>query len=210
VKHRWVTAVILFAGITVVLNQLFERVFHFSLLDPVRNALTTPGPSAAAAILALLAVDVFLPVPSSIVMILSGALFGTIAGGAISLLGSLIGNVAGYETMRRFGPAVCARFVKREDLDRMLPVFERYGAVAIILSRPLPVVMETLSLVAGLFRMPRGKFVVSSIVGTLPICFLYAYAGASALASRTVVPALFVFVCVPAVAWLIVQRLRRK
>jgi uncharacterized membrane protein YdjX (TVP38/TMEM64 family) len=201
--------VLLFAGVTIAVNQVFERVFHFTLLDLVQVALLTPGIGAGASIVGLLAVDVFLPVPSSIVMVLSGVLFGTGIGGMLSLFGSIIGNVLGYEIMQRYGPAFCSRFVKEEDISRIRPMIEKYGAVAVILSRPLPVVMETVSLAAGLCGMPRKKFFASSLIGTFPICFLYAYAGATSMQFRTIVPTMFMLVCIPAIGWIVGQRLKQ-
>ena len=209
-KKKWVAIVLLFAGITIVTNQIFERVFHFSLLDAFQGSLQKPGFVSAASIIGLLAVDVFLPVPSSVVMILAGVLFGTVIGGLLSLTGSLIGNVIGFETMRKYGMTVCSRFVKESDIAKMTPVFEKYGAIAIVLSRPLPVATETLSLVAGLLRMPRIRFFLASVIGTLPISLLYAYVGTVSAQSRTILPATFVLVCVPAIAWVIVQRLRLR
>ncbi len=199
-----------FAAFTIILNQLFERVFHFSLYDSLRSFTAQPGIPAMAVVIGLLSADIFLPVPSSIVMVLSGVLFGSFRGGLISLTGSLLGNILGYEAMRRLGPVFCARFVSESDLASARPLFDKYGAAAIILSRPLPVLMETISLVAGLVGMPRSRFLLASAVGTLPICFLYAYAGSESMATRSMVPALALLVLVPAAGWIAVQRIRRS
>lgn len=204
------TVVILFAGITIVGFLLLDRVFHISLIDSVRGSLARPGLAAAAAIVGLLAADIFLPVPSTIVMVASGALFGAGLGSLLSLSGSLLGNLVGFEMMRRYGPAFCSRFVKESDLAKMTPMFEEYGAVAVILSRPLPIMMETFSFVAGLMRMSRARFIMASLMGTVPICVLYAYAGTSSLETKTVVPALFMLVCIPAVGWFLVHRLKHS
>ena len=209
-NQRWVAIVIVLAGITIATNLVFQRVFQFSLLDVFRTSLEKPGFGAALLITGLLLLEVFLPVPSSIVMVLSGALFGALAGGLISLAGSLAGNLLGFEVMRRYGPAFCSRWVDEADIERMKLVFERYGASAIMLSRPIPVLMETLSLVAGLAGMTRTRFLAASFAGTLPISFLYAYAGSRSIESSTLVPAIFVLVCLPAVGWMLGRRITRR
>ena len=202
--------VVLLAGVTIATNLVFERVFHFTLLDAFGASLQRPGIGAAFVVAGLLAVDIFLPVPSSIVMVASGALFGTLAGGLLTLASSVVGNLLGFEMMRRYGPDFCSRWIKASDIARVRPLFEKYGAAVVILSRPLHVMMETVSLVAGLVGMTPAKFLGSSLLGTLPISFLYAYAGSRALESRTIIPAIFMLVCLPAVGWLIGQRLTRR
>ena len=88
----------------------------------------------------------------------------------------------------------------------MKPVLDRFGPVAVMVSRPVPIMMETLSFLAGLARMPRLTFLLASLAGTIPISVLYAYAGAYAMEIRSVVPAMFTLLCLPAAGWLLAQR----
>ncbi|MGH3982897.1 MAG: hypothetical protein ACRDST_09520, partial [Pseudonocardiaceae bacterium] len=53
---------------------------------------------------ALLIADVVLPVPSSVVMIAYGALFGVVGGASLALVGSLGAAMAGYAIGRCAGP----------------------------------------------------------------------------------------------------------
>lgn len=202
---QWIKIVVVLVAFAATMNFIFEGL-HVSLLDRVRANLTQPGVPTAVVIVLLLATDIFLPVPSSLVMVLSGVLFGTVTGGAISLIGSLAGNWGGFELMRHSGPRMFRRFVKEDEIRNMQPVVEQFGAVAIVLSRPVPIMMETLTLVAGLLRMNRVRFLTASLLGTVPITFLYAYAGSSSVAVNSTIPAIFILVCVPAIAWAFVQR----
>ena len=204
--RHWLTPVVLFAGFSILLNQFFERVLHISLLDEFRASMAAPGLGAAVMIVALLGSDVILPIPSSLVMVLSGVLFGTLLGGALSLIGSLLGNWLGFELMRRYGWRICGRLVDRAQVERMRPVFERFGVSAIILSRPVPVMMETLSFVAGLMKMTRSRFFLASLLGTVPISFIYSHAGAASWEMKTVLPAVMMLLCIPAAGWVIAQK----
>lgn len=195
----------LFAGVTIVTNQIFERIFHFSLFDSAANLLREPGYTAGFLIVALLSADIVLPVPSSLVMIVSGALFGTTWGGSLSLLGSLLGNWVGFELMRRW-KTNSSKLASEVEMMRMRPLFDRFGAFAIVISRPLPVLMETFSLAAGFFGMSRSRFIAASLLGTLPMTYLYSYAGSRALETRSIVPALLALTGIPAIMWLLVQR----
>jgi uncharacterized membrane protein YdjX (TVP38/TMEM64 family) len=181
-----------------------------ALTSEVERALSRPGPGAALAVFGLLAVDVVLPVPSSLVMILSGALLGTTAGALVSAFGSLAGNFMGFELARRYGAPLAARLVGPRDVDRMRATLDRYGALAVLLSRPLPVLMETLSVVAGLGAMSRRSFLGASLLSTLPICVLYAYAGAYSRDGRSLLPAFVAAVLLPAAGWLLWRYFARR
>jgi uncharacterized membrane protein YdjX (TVP38/TMEM64 family) len=69
------------------------------------GARSSPGGRTAAAfmIAGLLAGDLVLPVPSSILMTLSGALLGVGLGAAVSFAGAMASALIGYGLCRRFG-----------------------------------------------------------------------------------------------------------
>jgi uncharacterized membrane protein YdjX (TVP38/TMEM64 family) len=203
-KH-WSTILVAIAALIIVSALLVEQVFNDPSGGAAERLLAEPGVTAAVAVVVILGIDVFVPIPSSLVMILSGAVFGVGAGATLSLVGSLSGNVLGYELARRYGAGLAARLVGEQQLNRMATVFERYGAVAIILSRPVPVLMETLSLVAGMAGMRRGAFLVTSLLGTVPACLIYAYAGAFSKDAGNLIPAFAVALLVPAFGWVVWQ-----
>jgi uncharacterized membrane protein YdjX (TVP38/TMEM64 family) len=160
-----------------------------------------PGWGSVAGVFGLLLADLLVPVPSSAIMILSGAMFGVAGGAALSLAGSLAGNFLGFELSRRYGRSVALRLVSARDLERAHDVFMRTGVAAIAISRPLPVVMETLSVAAGLASMSRAQFLAASLVGTAPVAVLYACAGAWSLEAGTLLPAVIMLVAVLAGGW---------
>jgi uncharacterized membrane protein YdjX (TVP38/TMEM64 family) len=198
-----------FAGVTIGLNLLLEKVFHYSLYESLRLQLAMPGLAAALIVFLFLALDIVLPIPSSIVMIVSGALFGTLAGAALAIMGSLAGNWMGYELARRFGWEFLEKREKPGDLERMGAMLRRYGPAAIILSRPVPVMTETVSLLAGAMHVERGVFIGASLAGTIPICLIYAYAGSASWGGSTLIPAIAAAVILPAVGWAILSRRTR-
>lgn len=200
---RWLPVVIGIALFVVVTKLLIEDVLGFSWTGILQFAQQQRGPAAALVIVGLLLIDLALPVPSSLVMILSGALFGTWIGAALSLVGSLGGNWLGFEVARRGGRAAALTFVGAERLDGLEKLFAGRGVAAIVVSRPLPVLMETLSVAAGLSGMSRGAFLGASVAGTLPVVVIYAWAGTRSLAEASIVPAAMLLAAVVAGGWLI-------
>jgi uncharacterized membrane protein YdjX (TVP38/TMEM64 family) len=137
------------------------------------------GAGAAAAGFALLAGDVVLPVPSSGVMVANGALFGAVAGAFLSLAGSEAAALLGYAIGRR-GGALLDRDVRPADQARAASLLEDRGVIAIVATRPVPVLAETTAILAGAIGMPLGRFAWAAAAGALPPSVAYAFAGAIA------------------------------
>jgi len=134
---------------------------------------------------------------------LSGAAFGAFRGGLLSLIGSVGGEWLGFELVRHYGRRASGRIVGDEEIERLGRVFARHGAAAIAVTRALPVVMETMSVVAGLSTMTRRTFVVASLIGTAPIVFVYAWAGAVSRQTGNALPAAIMLLAVAAFGWVI-------
>jgi uncharacterized membrane protein YdjX (TVP38/TMEM64 family) len=141
--------------------------------------LGSAGAGAALAGVALLVGDVLLPVPSSAVMIANGALFGPVVGALLSLVGSQAAALVGFAIGRRGGPLL-ERAVSPAQRERTAAALERRGAVAVVVSRPVPVVAETVTILAGASGMPLRRFALAALVGSLPPAVAYALAGSLA------------------------------
>jgi uncharacterized membrane protein YdjX (TVP38/TMEM64 family) len=190
------------AGLVIGSKLLVEDVLGVPLEQMAIDWLDDAGLGSAGLIVALLAADVLLPIPSSLVMVLSGAAFGIVWGSLLSLTGSILGEWLGFELVRRFGRRVTRSVAGDDELAQVNRFFERHGAIAVLVTRPLPIVMETMSLAAGLSRMTRRVFLIASLVGTAPIVVVYAYAGAVSREVGSLLPAAVILVALAAAAWL--------
>ena len=187
----------------VIASKVFvEDIAGLSLEGLAGTWLSQAGAGSAVLIVMLLALDVFLPVPSSLVMVLSGAAFGVGPGAALALIGSITGEWLGFELVRRYGRRASTWLMGNESIEPFEQFFERHGIAAVIVTRPLPIVMETMSLVAGLSGMARSAFLLASFIGTTPIVLVYAYAGAFSRETGSLVPAAVILTAVSGVAWL--------
>lgn len=128
----------------------------------------------------LLAADVLLPVPSNIVMIAHGALFGIVVGTALSMLGSMIATAVAFWIGRR-GGKLLALAVPASERARADAILSRWGIVAIMVTRPLPLLAETLMVLAGASPMPWRTAMLSAVVGLLPPSLFYAWAGSMSI-----------------------------
>ena len=155
-----------------------ESLHPFILTDP-GAWMGARSVGAALAGIGLLVVDLLLPVPSSLVMIANGALFGITLGTVLSLLGSLGAAIAGFWIGRRGGPLL-ARFVSVKERARADRLLQAWGLLAIIVTRPIPILAETTMLMAGASTVGWGQMLLATLIGSLPSVLLYAITGATA------------------------------
>jgi uncharacterized membrane protein YdjX (TVP38/TMEM64 family) len=192
------------AGAVILSKLLIENVLGIQLDTLVESWMARAGTGGGAiAVVTLLAADLFLPIPSSLVMVLSGAIFGVLWGSVFSLMGSIGGEWLGFELVRRYGRRASSKMVGDDELERLSRVFARHGAAVVVVTRALPVVMETMSVVAGLSKMNRGSFLVASLLGTAPIVVVYAYAGAVSRQTGSLVPAIIMLIAVAGLGWIL-------
>jgi uncharacterized membrane protein YdjX (TVP38/TMEM64 family) len=146
------------------------------LTDPRPTLASLSGPAAAVVGVGLLTADIVLPVPSSVVMVALGALYGVAVGTALATIGgvaaALLGGLLGRQGHRALDRVVGG---ERGRVEAML---DRYGVAAVIVTRPVPLLAESVVLIAGAAGMPMAKLVAGALIGSLPVAFVYAVAGA--------------------------------
>ncbi len=134
--------------------------------------------SVGAAIVLLLASDLFVPVPSSLVATASGMLLGLVPGMAATWVGMQSGALAGYGVGRWAGRRVAARIVGESELRRAAGAHARWGGLFLIASRAVPVLAEGSVVIAGVASMPLLRFFACVGMSNLAIATVYAGVGA--------------------------------
>ena len=91
----------------------------------------------------------------------------------VATLGAVLGSLAGYLIGAWGGRPLLDRYghylhVRTADLDRADAWFARYGDRAVFFGRLVPLVRALINYPAGVARMPVGRFVAFSALGSLP------------------------------------------
>jgi uncharacterized membrane protein YdjX (TVP38/TMEM64 family) len=178
--------------------------------------LTNPQPfldraglwGAAAAGAGLLIADVFLPVPASLLMVAHGAFFGIVGGTLVSLAGAMGGAALGF-ALGRWGSASLHRWVPADERRRADELLRRWGDLAVLVTRPVPILAESVSILAGTSSLGWGRFLGASFLGNLPACVLYAATGATAARLDNAFLMFGLVLAVAALVWFAGRRLRR-
>jgi uncharacterized membrane protein YdjX (TVP38/TMEM64 family) len=199
-KRYWmlVVAIMLFFLISfLIVDQL-----QIPILTDPHFLMQNAGIGAALLGVALLIADVFLPVPSSIIMLLNGALFGILPGALLSLTGTMGADWLGFY-LGRASARWLNRLVPPEQVAQANALLEKWGLIAVIVTRPVPILAETLTIVAGTSRMSWLEITLASLAGSLPMVILYAIVGATAATWDGALLSFGLVIVIAAVVWLL-------
>ena len=133
-------------------------------------------------VIALLALDILLPVPSSVVSLLAGKTLGVVPASVAIWVGMTLGCYVGVLVARGVLSPV-AGFLQIDVPDAHDPSanVQRWGWVSLVLMRPVPVLAEASVLYAAVSGYPTWRLMLATSVANVPIAVLYAYAGARLL-----------------------------
>jgi uncharacterized membrane protein YdjX (TVP38/TMEM64 family) len=202
--NRYIYIFIFICFITITTFILFEAT-GFTFEGLLENK--TSKPLLAFISVLLLGIDVILPIPSSFVMISNGVLFGFVAGGMLSVAGGLISSMVGYYIGSK-GNQLARKFSSETDEAKARVFLERYGSIAIIASRPIPVLAESVSIISGTLNWTFKKVLFNSFIGLLPVSFVYSLTGAYSTSFNSAAIAFLINIGMAGLIWLI-TRLKR-
>ncbi len=186
----------------------FGLVLFFLLGDALveRSWLEHFGPWVWLAAVGLIIADIFVPIPVTLIITAMGQTYGPIWGGVIGTLGSFSAGVIAYGMTRLLGQRF-ARWLLAEELESAERFFVEKGAFAVACSRWLPLLPEAISCMAGLARMPFGKYCMALFCGAAPMCF--AYAALAGTSDNRIIP-LTISILLPIPIWWIAAKLLKS
>jgi len=151
----------------------------------------------------LMFVDAVLPAASEVVMVYAGAVAaGAFAGQSVTFagfefseglpayvamalagtVGYLLGAIGGWWIGIHGGRPFLERngrwlHLDAAKLERAENWFDRFGDRAVLIGRVTPVIRSFISVPAGVFKAPFGRYVVLTAIGSAAWCFAFAGAG---------------------------------
>ena len=159
------------------------------MFDFITNWIETGGLFAVAALMVL--ENVFPPIPSELIVPLAGfeaaqGSFPLIALLIVATLGSTLGTLLWYGLARAWGHDRFLAFIdrhgvwltlSREEAERAMDWFHRYGPYAVFFGRLVPTVRTLISVPAGLSEMRFPTFLAYTAAGSAVWIALLAGAG---------------------------------
>ncbi|QBM77468.1 DedA family protein [Sphingomonas sp. AAP5] len=128
-----------------------------------------------------------IPLPSEIIMPFAGYLVSTgrfdlFLAATAGAIGCNLGSIVAYEIGKRGGRPLAERWgryvlVGPGELDAADRFFARFGNMAVLIGRLLPVIRSFIAFPAGVARMPLVPFHIYTFLGSWPWCFGLAWVG---------------------------------
>jgi uncharacterized membrane protein YdjX (TVP38/TMEM64 family) len=202
---RYATVAMVVATIVLISFLIVQALDIPILVDP-SDRITGGGWAAATIGGGLLLLDVFIPIPSSVIMIAHGAAFGVLGGFLLSLGASIGGAMIGWWIGQR-GSTWMNRIVSPNEKRQANEFILKYGLLAIIISRLLPIIAETVAVMSGTTDLGWRRVLMATAIGSIPPALIYAIAGSATtdIASGAMVTAGVIILAV--IAWLASKRL---
>ena len=162
-----------------------------------------PGLNEALFTILILSLDVFLPIPVTLVIATQGNAYGLWTGCMIGVTGTTIAGTLAY-LLCRVGNKRTAKFLLgQKALEPTKKLFQKHGGWAVAFSRWMAMVPEIVSCFAGLVQMPARHYFSALLCGTIPMSLTYAWLGSSKQMAHNPIIGMLLSAFIPLVLWAI-------
>jgi len=166
-----------FCGLVIVSFLLFEQQIQDALAHLNLYLPSTPAQkfNLALLLIALLAFDVVLPVPSSMVALLAIAMLGSLGGYLVIFIGLCLGAGLGYALGAGYFRLLSGRLGLHQRQPGQLGY--RLGTLSLICLRGVPVLAETSVVAAGMQGYPLRSFLLVTTLANAGLALAYSAIG---------------------------------
>lgn len=132
----------------------------------------------------------------------------------VGLLGSVfcaiviyfMGYYGGHAFVKKYGKYF---FMKENDVSKSNNWYSKYGLIAALVGRNIPIVRTLISLPIGIARLSFSKFVLYTTIGSIPWTFVFVYVGYSLGNKWTIIKDIIDRLKIPIIVLLIIYLLSK-
>lgn len=118
------------------------------------------------------------PIPSELVQVVGGLIFGVTWGSILSLIGIMMTSFIGYSIAIKGGAHVVAAAIGQHNVNLLEKFIGKYGIWAMIIGRGIPFIpFDLMTYGAGLVNLKKRDFIIGTLVGAVPRSIFYAWIG---------------------------------
>jgi len=156
-------------------NTILYRFVVEFFVNPVYNL----GIIGIFLFIAIMAIQgLIVPLPSEIVLLGTGMIWGWFYGGIMGIIGSMAAALLCYYISRRGGRPLAEKFIGNKAIDIADDFIGKHGMKAIIITRFIPFIpFDVISYTSGLVDMDVKKYSIGTLIGSIFRAFFYATLG---------------------------------
>ncbi|MFX0185258.1 MAG: TVP38/TMEM64 family protein [Candidatus Hodarchaeota archaeon] len=185
-KSTWVwiilfIIILIISGIILILqNQdetwLFDKVIHWFVIPMIE--LNEIGWLLFIIFMGIQ--GILIPIPSELVLLSSGLIWGFLLGSILGIIGSMAAGILTYYIAVLGGRPMIERFLGQENLEVTDTYIEKYGAGAILIARAFPFMpFDPISYASGFLKIRFREYFIATLVGSIIRCVFYAWLGST-------------------------------
>ncbi|MHA1682273.1 MAG: TVP38/TMEM64 family protein [Promethearchaeota archaeon] len=165
-------------------NEIFARWAVKYLIIPVIQL----GSWGIVLFLAVMIIQgLLLPIPSEIVLLTTGLLWGILGGAVMGVIGSMLAGWVCYFIVLKGGRPIAEKFVSKKILDPIDNLIEKYGFGFIVVARAVPLMaFDPISYASGLLKVDVKKYTVATLAGSIIRGIFFAWLGSTLLPANAV------------------------
>lgn len=119
------------------------------------------------------------PIPSEVVLLATGMIWGWLFGGIMGIIGSMAAGLLCFYISRKGGRPLAKKFVGESGLEMADNIIKKHGIKAVILFRFIPFIsFDVISYASGLVDIDTKKYTIGTLIGSIFRAFFYSTWGA--------------------------------
>ena len=118
------------------------------------------------------------PIPSEVVLLASGMIWGWLLGGLMGIVGSMAAALLCFYVSKKGGRPLAEKFIGEKAINMADDLIHKYGIKAIIISRLIPFLsFDVISYASGLVDIDVKKYSIGTLIGSVFRAFFYSVWG---------------------------------
>ncbi len=119
------------------------------------------------------------PIPSEVVLLATGMIWGWALGGLLGIIGSMTAALLCFYVSRKGGRPLAKKFVGEKAINMADDLIQKYGIKVIIISRFIPFIsFDVISYASGLVDIDVKTYSLGTLIGSIFRAFFYSIWGA--------------------------------
>ncbi len=118
------------------------------------------------------------PIPSEVVLLATGMIWGWLLGGLMGIIGSMAAALLCFYISKKGGRPLAEKFIGKKGIDIVDDLISKYGIKVIIIARFIPAIpFDVISYTSGLVDIDVKEYAIGTFIGSIFRAFFFSIMG---------------------------------